>query len=53
MVMKQLLLKLLRDICKAKGQFIAITAVIAIGAAFLVGLSSVGSSMDGAVQDAY
>lgn len=46
MVMKELFLKLLRDIKQAKGQFIAIILVIAVGAFFSAALSSLSKSLN-------
>lgn len=46
MVMKELFLKLLRDIKQAKGQFIAIILVIAVGAFFSAALSSISKSLN-------
>jgi len=46
MVMKELFFKLLRDIKHAKGQFIAIILVIAVGAFFSVALSSLSKSLN-------
>ncbi|MDR1329414.1 MAG: ABC transporter permease [Oscillospiraceae bacterium] len=52
-MMKHLFLKLLRDIKAAKGQYIAITLVVALGVAFYVGLASASSSVRANVDAFY
>ena len=51
MVMKKLYLKLLRDIRESKGQFLAITLVIAVGAFFYAGLITISSDLSAYMED--
>ena len=51
--MKKLFLKLIRDIKESKGQFIAITLIIAIGSAFFTGLSSMQRMLDNSITEYY